>query len=722
MTNLSLANAFTESKLNSHVIVKRMRLSSLLALAALLVFWYVGANAQTTQQTTPRGVQAGNSYSISDIETINTTSGNLMLNIPLAKLPAGRAGLSAGISLMYNSKLWDLNTYPSSTGCSPIHSGQGCEPNNYELRTIKSSDDGGWRYAVGYEITNTGVGHPMTGTGTSGPSCSQQVPGNWSMPGIKTPDGSRHELRMAGSLASYDWYDDGSFPFLIDGTPLDTACRQEAPNRPATNSVLTYFTIDGSFMRVDVTVGAANEYTWVLYLPDGSRVTGSVAAGTTNTQRTYDRNGNYLDLIHDSNYNSTGKTVDRMVDQLGRELKIEYATDPVTPANRDTITMTGFNGATLTWYVHWKTIYVNQKYIKSYPGNTAPSLLVFERTKRVVESIDLPEQLGDLQYLFTYSGNNTDYQSPFTAALGWGEVNSVTTPLGAKAEYEYKRDTPGTNLGPIEILNNFPVKKTLTYLSEYDGSSSTVSEVWNYDYDFGDNSSAQVGWSTVTGPDGGVTRQEFKVTGENPSSPVGEPFRTTNPDGTVIERIWNENLPAATFNHPQWQFVNPYVKTEFTTIKNYAGTAVLTAIKDMDYDKNGNVTKVKEYDFVAASTIPRDSFGLPNGIPSGVYPSRVSATGFHAETPAATDHTTSSDYAYYATANGGAPRFLQAALWSEVRSVSGGSETTVSRTEITYDNALTTGNATLVRNWDNYKGGSFHAVSTPLTDSNSNKV
>lgn len=57
-----------------------------------------------------RGFQPGNSFSIGDFETINTTNGNLMLRFPLGALPGGRNGLSAGVSLIYNSKLLDNET------------------------------------------------------------------------------------------------------------------------------------------------------------------------------------------------------------------------------------------------------------------------------------------------------------------------------------------------------------------------------------------------------------------------------------------------------------------------------------------------------------------------------------------------------------------------------------------------------------------------------------
>jgi RHS repeat-associated protein len=694
-------------------------LTWVLALVLVMLFG-VNASAQGDQKSTPRGIQAGNSYSISDIETINTTGGNLMLNIPLAKLPAGRGGMSAGLGLVYNSKLWDLNIAPYTTGCNP-HS-QGCTPVQREFHSLKPSEDAGWRYAVRYEIKDEPAGHSYIATATEGSDvqpCASEQSGGWYRPAVVTPDGTQHALRIQGARASTDFYSDGSYPFTLDGTPHDGLCHMTAPNRPAAGTVLTYFTVDGSFLRLDVTVGTTEaDSTWVLYMPDGTRV-----AQTTTYQRIYDRNGNYIDITGSGNYNGTGHVADILRDQLNREVAIEYN----SATNEDTVHMTGFDGAALSWKVKWKTIYVNQKYIAGFAGNSTPGILL-QRSQRVVDSVTLPVQLGDLNYTFDYNANNVDAASP--ADLGWGEIRSVKTPLGAVATYDYKRDNPGENLSPEEVLNNFPVTKTLTFRCEYaDGcggvaAGGDVTEQWHYDYAFTTPSDWKKGWSTVTGPDGGTVRQDFNTDGESISRPVGEPFRTTNPDGTIVERIWAENRPAAAYNPSPNQFVNPYVEIEFTTLVNQAGTPVLTAIRDTDYDKNGNVTKVKEYGFVPANTIPRNTAGQPTGIPSGVYPARTTVTEYYAGTPAASDHSTSSIYAYYdGTAYGAGARYLQAVKSSEIHSVAaGGAETPVARSENGYDNAFTTGNLTAARTCDSYKGGTAQTCYGPLSASNSISV
>src|SRR5262245_3406983 len=80
---------------------------SLRLIAALLI---VASSAMVTaaQDNVPkRGFNPGGSYALSDIESINTSNGNLSFRVPLGSLPAGRAGLATSLGLVYNSKLYD---------------------------------------------------------------------------------------------------------------------------------------------------------------------------------------------------------------------------------------------------------------------------------------------------------------------------------------------------------------------------------------------------------------------------------------------------------------------------------------------------------------------------------------------------------------------------------------------------------------------------------------
>lgn len=172
--------------------------------------------------------------------------------------------------------------------------------------------------------------------------------------------------------------------------------------------------------------------------------------------------------------------------------------------------------------------------------------------------------------------------------------------------------------------------------------------------------------------------------------------------------MWQTNSPQ---NPYEAVYVNPFVKTEFTSIKE-GGVLSKTAIKDYQYDKNGNVTQVVEYSWVAYNTIPRDADGRPTGIPSGASSQikRVTVGNYHVATPDSSDTTTNDADVYHLTT---APKLRTAVKDKEVRSAL--TSGTQSRTEYSYDNAATTGNPTTERMWDSAKG----ALSVPLAGGNS---
>src|SRR5258707_15199100 len=82
------------------------RMSFLLATALCILA--IGSSLSAQDRSPARGFQAGNSYALSQIEQVNLTNGNLMMNFPIASLPAGAGGSpGASVTLQYNSKIWD---------------------------------------------------------------------------------------------------------------------------------------------------------------------------------------------------------------------------------------------------------------------------------------------------------------------------------------------------------------------------------------------------------------------------------------------------------------------------------------------------------------------------------------------------------------------------------------------------------------------------------------
>lgn len=634
----------------------RASLRSVVFLLSLVLLLAAAARAQVSEQP-QRGFHPGGSFALSDIEKINTVNGNMILNFPLATLPPGRGGLSASINLLYNSKLWDTHVEYVPDLSNQI------SPQNF----LGLSEDGGWRYGTRYDIRiinrNDGVDDPP------------QYPDPhaiyiWKVQVI-FPDGGIHEFRPHGQA---DYYDDGFF------SVYPPACG-------GGSGPVSYYSSDGTYMRLVFTPCNG----WTLSMPDGTRVENPASGG----QRVYDRNNNYIEHVYVEDYNNTGMPAGVIRDQLGRSI----ATQHDSATQEDLIISTGFNNQTLTTRVKWKTITVNRSYKTSCAGCSqtrgGTSTQTLEMPITVVDRITLPAQSGSLTYVFGYNADNTSNPS-----LGWGEVNSITLPTLAQATYTWKMDSPsGSGVPPpIDwVLKNSPESKTVHYDQEYDGASTPVNEVWQYS--IGD------GGSSVVAPDGGATSLTFGNTSYQ-SAGNGLVFTSVGPDGTVVENIWQQNLPFGLNGAVQR---NPYVKTAFTSIKNALGQLTLTAIKDFNYDKNGNVTQVKEYDWVSYGSVPRNN-GFPSGIPAGAPLKRVTTNTYARPVPDASGTSDCGDCYWYL----GAPNVRNAVASNEVSD----GYTPSARLELSYDNPITTANVTETRSWDSTKG----AYSNQLTAGNSISV
>ena len=635
------------------------------------------------QGSTPaRGFQPGGSYALSDIETINTTNGNLILNLTLGKLAPGRGGLSGQLSLHYDSKLYDSRTQYYQDWEHPIFG----EPQVVIRNMLMTSDQGGWHYGTGYEL------QLIDRMSQYPPEIAPQYPATETICHYKVkvafPDGSVHEFLPRGFGSPMD---EGYYDIRPDGWRSQFNGSYVA-DVPYLTNTLTYYTFDGTYIKLEVQHDSDGNWwnnPWTLYFPDGTKVSNF---GT----RITDRNGNYVEWSNVT-YNSHPAT--QLMDQLGRKIVIENQGF----SGGDVIHVPGLNSTDLTYQVHWKSIQTFKTYSTDDPGkydeNGYPSMLNYQF---VVSQIDLPAATGGLQYVFGY--NAADYGSSpcCTPSYGWGELSSVTLPTGAQAQYQYQLDGqngPGFGYMWTDVLNNHVTRKSLTYQQQYDGSSTPVTETWNYDI--------STGMATIVMPDGGVMTQ------------LGQPTNhTENADGSISEKIWQANRPqgfpssyapdpATGIDAYDPQRVNQYVKTEFTSIRDAGGTLTKTAIKDYSYDKNGNVTAVREYDWVDYSSVPRNGSGLPTGIPGSAVLKRVTTNSYANSTPDASDTSSNDADSYW---NSTAPVLKNVVASSEV---SNGSST-LTRAEFFYDNSSTTGNLTQQKHWDSTKG----AYSNPLSGSN----
>jgi RHS repeat-associated protein len=632
-------------------------LAKALLLLTLLAACYAPARAQDPDGQSPqRGAQPNTPFAVGGADSISLANGNMSYSVPLASLPLSRGGrLAPAVYLVYNSKLYDTSVRICDSRCSFAYT---------ETNLVRAAE-GGWRYGVRYSLrtTNRAVNY------LAGP------PPNTNIYKFKSsvvfPDGSSHPINPLGYTPQDDYY-------------------SVYPGQLA--SPMTYYSTDGTYFRVIVQPGQAS---WVISFADGTTVGVNEQTGV---QTMTDGNGNSYTVQNVTLANGNPATT--VTDQLGRQITLEDAA-----AGPDYVRAPGYGGAELVTTINWGTAAPQGKrYLWRVYADDVETFKNLSMSHPVVTTINLP---NGLSYQFQYNSEVFDPNNP-TKSVGWGEMYRATLPTGAIARYSYEMDNKhgeDWHVEPKEVLKDSPWQKQLTYTDSYDGVDTQRIDTWTYAIAYGANDSVVSG--QVTGPDGGQARENFfENTGSPSFDKSGLSYKSTRPDGSVVERTWLGNIPYAGAGVT----INPYVKTEFTSIPNASGALAKTAIKDYSYDKNGNLTQAVEYDWVNYADVPRDASGKPNGIPASAQIVRVTLNTYHNLTPAAT-----TDYAYSANNynQASAPNLRAAAESTEVRS--GLADTTVlARAEFAYDNPSTTGNLTQEKRWDSAKG----AISRPLTTSN----
>jgi len=217
-----------------------VRTVALISTSSLLILMLCAA-ALGQGSTPQRGFQPGASFALSDIETINTTNGNLMLSLPLGKLPAGRGGLSGQLNLHYDSKLYNSQVQWYQDWDHLVFG----EPHVAIRNMLVTSDEGGWHYGTGYslQLIDRMSQYP--------PEIAPQYPAPETIYHYKVkvafPDGSLHEfMPRVGSQIDQGYSDirpDGYQSRFIGGSVQDVPL--------FTNNVI-YYTFDGTYVRLEV--------------------------------------------------------------------------------------------------------------------------------------------------------------------------------------------------------------------------------------------------------------------------------------------------------------------------------------------------------------------------------------------------------------------------------------------------------------------------------------
>ncbi|NOT60785.1 MAG: hypothetical protein HOP19_11250 [Acidobacteria bacterium] len=596
-------------------------------LAALLVLLTVSqvVKAQNGAARPDRGVTPGHSYTISDIEKISLTNGNVNLAIPLASLPPmSGSNLSWTIQAVYNSKGWDVKRKDKIQGSAgaqarfmeelPQQAESGVQSGwivggIYTLEYRESRDDVDW------------INDPQEGSL------------NWWKVIFTAPDGATHELKPVDFQPNFG---DRTFLFgLYNVNPVSVG------------SPMKYYSSDGSFLWAYIY--NTGPISWRVYMKDGMQVI-QYANGT---QRIVDTNlgnsslstPNQNSILIFTDSNGTTTTTHYQDERTGREIrKVIGLNDQITVqyqavgGNWVSIQLT-FGTTTVFGKIFEKTTY-------SGPDQTCQRKELLESSDiQVLREILLPQtQPGEPQRKFTFSYNSdetislpspenwyldctSNFPQPVNqTSKGWGSLSQMIMPSGAKVNYSYTNDV-GAYIGTAEDI---PRDSIYTKSLEHDGLPV---ETWNY----------AIGYtgSSVTAPDGAVTTEasyvhDYGYGGSGVANTVGLAglsYRTNQSDKIITERRWvGMKFTGGQSLGPNGHTTfNPVVDTEYVTLKE-GGQAVKMSAKKYQYDYNGNVKQVIEYDWFDPSPVNRDSYGIPLSVPPGATVLRTTTTEYH--TPA----------------------------------------------------------------------------------------
>lgn len=688
--------------MRSNRFLKVVALRVLVACAAAMVWPALAQNENVFRPA--RGFQPAGSYAVSQLDSINNVTGGVTVRIPLARV-SGRNGAGLSLGLIYNSALYNLQTQPADEYRVMDYA---TSMGTVSLNMLNVSNGGGWRYSHRYSLDIDSRGGSVPGTRVT----------------LVTGDGGSHQLWLRVPVAGQN-DTDGYSQFDITGTNINGM--HIGPN-------LTYYTTDGSFIRVEVVVGS----TWTAYFPNGDYVSGPIGK---DADQVCDRNSNCTHITNTVDPDNLWITTTELADDFGRKVIISYGGDAFSgtdqiralPANASTSGTWGDprnQASPLTTSVTWNTISFGHPaavtagnatsgvmYQCKTPEGTPSELARDWRclnsfSHRTVSQIQLP---NGLSYDFTYADGGAG------AEAGQGELRQMKLPskLGeaARAEVHYywsRKERPiiGSVPTPWFDANINPVsQKVLSWQEESDSGATSASNTWTYQFGTTDGNGNFISFadrSIVTAPDGGITTQFFYNRTGAGAWNTGLVYKTTGPAGNTW-RCWQSNEPwigvSATGDSK-----NPYLRAEYRQLPGAANAAATW----LDYDKNGNLITKREYDWVSipgtdvpscsvAGTVLRKTENRYWNPPGGAL-----AVAKAADAP-----TIGLTNAYWNTS-----AYHKRDSLLETR-IYAGEASTAAVSQFQYDNSDTMGNLRYEYRWDSQLPGGAPAVATTAVTLNS---
>ncbi|MET0649343.1 MAG: RHS repeat-associated core domain-containing protein [Pyrinomonadaceae bacterium] len=629
------------------------------ALAALLG---AHAAAQSTGARPDRGVMPGASYSVSGIDSVSLTNGNVSLSVPLASLPplpGGKLGLT--LNAVYNSKLWDVRREEKRvSGVSGFATYVEDIPQLSSLFIIDAQGVpgagtlGGWRITGKYRIVirdaSQDYGYqipPNQSMTTADDWAALQY--RWYKAVLVTPDGAEHELRPTDSINYYGNYMTGGRDYLRN-------YYRDTPD--TTGAAMRYYSSDGSYLSAIIyPQGSARR--WVLFMPGGTQVVQE--ADTSGTQLIRDADGNGVKIFTDT----SGVVHYQDERNTEREIKVSpYDQAANGGQGQMQVSYRTVGGAWANINLNFGTTRVRGQLYKTEAqdasGGTCQVDKVLDESFHVLREIVYPATepgVAAKRYSFGYNSDPDSTESfttlrrvgcgmgpqsyTTTSSRGLGALNRVATPTGATIDYSYSLSSTHHYFSADTLATEMITSKKITH----DGTA----DIWTYDV------SPSQSHGTVTNPDGTYAtetayqhdpiRGAFATqTGEL----AGLVYRSKSADVTV-ERRWAlmpfagaNTRPAGSSTSNRVNF-NPVITEEYTTLTDGNGNALKMSARRYRHDYNGNVTEVKEYDwFDPIPASGRDALGIPNAVPGDAALLRTTTTTYH-HSPA--DATSASVYA-----------------------------------------------------------------------------
>lgn len=356
-----------------------------------------------------RGFDPTKRYDSSDVDHVNLFNGNLTLGLPLGRSYPLDGGFSVSLGLIYNSSLWDFETWGDDEISWPV--GQqpenGCAAYTQAWPSWLFNAGLGWQASLG-RLYAPGPPQAVAEQHLAGAPVNQHQP--WVYMG---PDGSTHEL-------SFELHQ----PTTTSSVP------------PGTLPTAPLYSRDGSYLRLrkSSTLPAAQQCgTLVVEMPDGSR---SCFAPDPLEPRGHgyapvrieDAHGNGVSIA----YQNGGLTWVLTDDATpARTYRLVFAAPPAGVFGRALLQRVELPGVAQPFTFDYLYTDVPRTCRDTYPWVTLGD------AADPFEQPELPVALLSTVHLPDGSRFDFDYGTSFNCTGGSGLISAMTLPTRGRVEWDY---------------------------------------------------------------------------------------------------------------------------------------------------------------------------------------------------------------------------------------------------------------------------------------------